>query len=243
MRQGIVICTWSGGRQWATLALKSLGHLYDKYPIYVVVNDAPNAPRDWIEYLQTRYSVLEIDGDHRELGAIKVITEYTDLDEFWLFQDTIEILNPRFIINSFQYEYNDWGFSYHKNPMQYYMGKWKTKILDKIDIPLPTSKLDSIEWEWRFYNFYRDLDNKKGLYVVDHKFNHNNKEANYIDNLFGEERLAVVGTFLIKRLSLAPSDNLTSLILGRDAPIGSLLTPEQIQEWKDSFKGTRAPVA
>jgi hypothetical protein len=224
MNQGIVVVTWSGGKNWAELCLKSLESLKERLPIYIVINDAPNANRVWINSLIPRYNVIEVGGDFRELGALKCIIERTDLDEFWLFQDSIEITDPSFIIESFYYDRI--SFSYSKNTFQYYIGKWRRDTLKMIEIPLPKTKLDAIGYEFRFGNFYRSLET--GIYIVDSDFDHENRETNYLETLFGEERLTVVGKYLNKRVSLAP-ENMIKMERVQ-------LTSEEIEQWKESYR-------
>lgn len=226
MKQGIVVCTWSGGKKWANLCLKSLEPLYGSYPIVVVINDAANASRFWIKQLMTRYSVVEIKDDLRELGAIAAITEYGDLDEFWLFQDSIEITDVSFIPDSFDFE--DYTFSYHKNYMQYYLGKWRKEVLKQIEIPLPSNKREAIEYEWRLFNLYRQVEDQNGIYIIDPTFNHEDRKKNYLETKFGEERLSIVGKHLIKRLSLHP-ENMVKL---ERIP----LTEEEIDWWMNSWE-------
>lgn len=235
MKQGIVVVTWSGGKDYANLCLESLFPLYGQFPFYVVINDANNTDPDWIEILKNFFNVILLDGDYREMGAIDVITNHTDLDEFWLIQDTIEITNPWFIWDSFT---NHAGKSctYCQNPMQYYLGKWQTSIIKKMQIPLPRTKEEAIYLEHEFYNMYRDIGNEENLLgdmiIYDSKFDHNNKEANYLEDIFGEKRLCIVGNSVIKRLSLSPEN----LVMEPDR---RPFTQTEYLEWLKSWKGVK----
>jgi hypothetical protein len=236
MKQGIVVVTWSGGAKWANLCLDSLSPLYGQYPFYVVVNDGKNAHPKWIEELTKYFNVVLLDGDHREMGAIKVITEHTDLDEFWLIQDSIQFINPSFIWDSFE-NHPGKTCTYCKNPMQYYLGKWQASIIRQMDnIPLPKTKEEAVYLEHEFYNMYRDKKNELDyqppeMIIYDSAFSHKNKEANYIEEILGEKRLSVVGIGLIKRLSLSPEN----LVIEPDR---RPFTEEEYLEWLGSFQGS-----
>lgn len=234
MNQGIVVVTWSGGKDYANLCLNSISSLYGFYPIYVVMNDAPNADPEWIDALKKFFNIILLDGDYREMGAIKVIAEHTDLDEFWLLQDSIEVLNTGFMWDSFV-KHPGKSCTYCKNPMQYYLGKWQTAIIKEMDnIPIPKNKEEAIYLEHEFYNMYRDTGEKLRILgtaiLYDGTFDHKNKEANYIEEIFGELRLCVVGKELIKRLSLSPEN----LVIEPDR---QPFTQEAYIEWLGSFKG------
>jgi hypothetical protein len=172
------------------------------------MNDAKNADPQWVNVLAKFFNVLLLDGDTRELGAIKAIVDHTDLDEFWFFQDTVEITNPSFIFQTLQ-EYSGVDTSYNKNHMQYYLGMWDANVLRKMEIPIPRNKQDAIDYEWKFGNDYAifkgGTDAPMGI-VIDPTFNHLSEENNYLSTMFGEERLSVVGRYLIKRISLAPEN-------------------------------------
>lgn len=230
MKQGIVVCTWSGGQNWADLCLDSLRPVYEHYPFYVVMNDAKNADPQWVNDLAKFFNVILLDGDTRELGAMKAIVDSTDLDEFWFFQDTVEITDPSFIFQTFK-ECSGIDTSYNKNHMQYYLGMWDANVLRKMEIPIPRNKQDAIDYEWRFGNAYaisKGGTNGPIWIGIDPTFNHLSEESNYLSMMFGEERLSVVGKYLIKRVSLAP-ENMIWIN-------GKPFTEDDIKYWKTKWK-------
>ena len=237
MNQGIVVCTWSGGKDWTWLCLNSLEPVYGKYPFYVIINDCENADKDFIEELNKYVNVILIKSDLREIGAFLSIVKNTNLDEFWFFQDTIEITDTSFIVRSFE-DFPDVTMSYMYNYMQYYLGKWKSDVIRKMDIQLPKeiSKLEAIEYELKFANSYAAKDFTKSPLAIDTLMGYNNHRCNYIDTVLGEERLAVVGKYLIKRLSIVKEN----MRYSRE----EFLSEEEVIKFKNSYRRMiYAPVA
>lgn len=228
MKQGIVVCTWSGGLNWASLCIESLIPIYKKYPFYLVVNDADNADKNWIAGMSNFMNVLLLKSDSRELGAIKSILKNTDLDEFWLFQDTVEILDTAFIEDTFINHQNK-SASYMLNFMQFYLGKWKTDVLRSMNIPHPKDKMEAIRYEHSFANAYMEADSGEKI-CIDPLIGYDNKRSNYIDTMFGEERFAVVGKFLIKRISVV-NENFRA-----DDGSNSFLPNEEIEKWRQKWR-------
>lgn len=203
MKQGIVVCTWKGGLHWAELCLDSLSPLEGMYDIYLAVNDYGSDITEQVSNPTWNYKInlLGIKGDYREIGAMKAVLDRTDLDEFWLFQDTVEITDPSFIVESFT-SYAGISCSYMNNFMQFYLGKWGTDLLRKIDITLPKTKMQAIKYEHTLANAYGSIVPPPGYTIIDPHFVYWNERTNYIDTLFDEDRFAVVGKYLIKRVSL-----------------------------------------
>lgn len=205
MKQGIVVCTWSGGINWANLCLISLIPFYEKYPIYVAINDYSNVDKTWVDALSENFTVIPVEGDYREVGAILAVTEQTDLDEFFFFQDSIEITDPGFIEFAFSFPETA---SYHSNPMQFYLGKWKTDVIKRMPkVPLPTNKEEAIKLETEFYNLYGVTAGTFRVLILDKEFSMSN-DSTYIETKFGEERICIRGHSLIKRFSLEGWENL-----------------------------------
>lgn len=204
MNQGIVVGTWSGGQKEANLCLNSLKPLYGKYPILVAINNFNEADPEWVESLSKYFPILEIYEDFRELGAIITATAHTNLDEFWFIQDTVEILDTSFIEMTFKV-FPGVTCSYHRNPMQYYLGKWRTSIIKQTPLfSFPKTKEEAIYLEWTYTNAYLETAKEpKGHLVVDLEFNLENWNANFLQKTFGEDRIGIVGRHLIKRLSIA----------------------------------------
>jgi hypothetical protein len=150
MKQGIVICSWSGGREWLDQCLKSLEGC--KYPITVIINDAGNADPHWIEAI--KHNVGLINEDTYEVGAIQA--GHQVYDEFFFLQDTCQIKNLEIFDIIFQ-EYKgksiQWGYKF-----QSYLGKFRKEILDQIEFPMVRTKTDAIANETDFLNKYLELD-------------------------------------------------------------------------------------
>lgn len=230
MRKGILVGTWSGGKDFANLCLNSLEPVRRDFPIIVGINDFHNADSDWVESLRHKYDIMEIYRDGYELAPIFGMANIPqiDIDEFWFFQDTIEITDCSFIPLSLQQD--GLSFSYCKQYMIFYLGKYRTETLKKMMAVEVRSKKDSMFWEWYFTRLYHYIDyDGRNSYVVDPELNIWDKDNNYIDTIFGEERLIIKGKYLIKRLGLT------------DFNIPNLLkdTDESFEVWKNTFSGGR----
>lgn len=234
MKQGIVVCTWSKGLHWANLCLDSLSPLIGKYPIYLAVNDVNSAVEQDLQMLQNlentyKVKLLGVADDSREVGAMQAVLLTTDLDEFWLFQDTVEIIDTTFITESFE-GYPDVTVSYAGNFMQFYLGKWQTNILCQLNLKAPKDKLEAIKYEHVLSNEY--VEKIGGYLTIDPVMSYKNR-GNYIDSLFDEERFAIVARYLIKRISLV-KENFRVEGLPIDNP--QYLTEEEIINWKKGWR-------
>jgi hypothetical protein len=205
MNKGIVVGTWHGGRNYATRCLNSLEPIYGQVPIYVVVNDWEKADPDWLEELKQRYAVLGVAYDGYELGAIFAANQITNLDEFWFFQDTIEITDCGFILETLNQE--GFSYSYGIKYMLFYLGKYRREVLSQMFTPKVNSKEDAMVWEWYFNHLYYYMDGGDGTtaLVVDGEIDVWNNE-NYTENLYGEDRLVIKGKYLLKRMSLTAAN-------------------------------------
>lgn len=223
LKQGIIVGTWSGGLKYADVCLDSLAPIKDKYPITIIVNDFKQTEEmeDWI-VSKDEYDTILIPRDSYELGAIKVARDMAGYDEFWFFQDTVEITDTSFIESSF-IDLPGYSVTYCTNYMQYYLGKYRTKTLKKVSIPTVTTKQEAIDWEWKFTAPYIKADGHPG-FIVDSSFDGQfptNSPKNYLEEFLGEERFVVIGKYLKKRLSLQVANGL---------PIHDL------ERWKDSWR-------
>lgn len=189
MNQGIVICTWSGGKEQLTVLLDSLKGT--TYPIVIVVNDAPNA--DWVNNLSSEYLVFRMPWDGYELGAMQVALRHTNLDEFVLLQDTFEILD----ITLFDRLFNDYpGQSVAYNPhFQMYLGKFRREALEKMEIPEVRNKADAVLQEEHFTKEYRAIET---TVVFNPAFIDNNFYDSW-EERWGRKNLVLKDQYLIKR--------------------------------------------
>lgn len=195
--QAIVVMTWSGGQKWAEHCLKSLKALeYSEYPIIVTINDALHVDKAWLKSLQDRYTVIPIEYDGYEVGAIKAVYEsLPEVEEFWTFQDSVYIKSPAFILESFT-KHKGISVSYSQQyPYECYLGKWLRSGLDLIEIPEVSSKKEAMLYEWKLAKTYLDPVQK---YVgIDPEWS-TTSARNSIEDVMGEERFLQDGIHLVK---------------------------------------------
>ena len=133
-----------------------------KQLIVIVTNDRNE---DWVKNLLssilTPYKILVYTNDYEnsefELGALRHAYENTDADEILLLQDTVEIKdNKLFDVVFFDYV----GKSVFINPQgQSYLNKYRREVLDKMVIPVVSTKMESIDQEGAFHRLYESYDN------------------------------------------------------------------------------------
>lgn len=191
-RKGIVVVGWSGGTDQLDLLLYSLRG-YHKYPIYIVMNDVRNAPLQWLLELHQNYNIIVTEDDRFECGALQAIMDTTDLDEWLLLQDTVEILNPYFIERMFDTE-GSVTFGPH---FEHYLGKFRREVLEKIVIPEVKTKWDAVQQEIHFLKAYMEADDK-GITTMFPDFTDKNFENN-TERRWGRVNLKLENRYLIKR--------------------------------------------
>jgi hypothetical protein len=186
MKQGILIVTWSGGKEQFTTLWNSFPKPC-KYPILVVVNDGTNA--SWI----TEFDVpcIRVPYDGFELGAMKIVLKFTDWDEFIVLQDTIEILDPAIfdiLFSNYPDKSVGYGFKF-----QSYLGKFRRVALEKMEIPEVHNKVISIAYETSFIDEYLKIEPT----VI---FNEGFADAQgYQEERWGRPNLVLKDRYLIKR--------------------------------------------
>jgi len=176
MKQVIVIGSTTRTKDWLQNCLNSFGN-YNKYPIIVVVND------DF------------------ELGKLKWVYENTDIDEFFLLHDTVEIKDTSLFDLAFNYE---GSFALSKQPVQMgmFLGKYRREILNKMIIPTTKTKMEAVMQECAFNQEYSILEAKMATIfkplvntdVFEEKFGRNNMvlENDYIKKYKGTWSLEMV---------------------------------------------------
>jgi hypothetical protein len=100
--------------------------------------------------------VLVIDCDGYEIGKIKWLLKYTQINEFVFLQDSIEIKDPSFLIEVLD---SPQSFSISNSPRLFgsYLGKYKRSVLEKMALPDIKTKEESVEYEMQFgadYSFF-----------------------------------------------------------------------------------------
>lgn len=176
MNKAIVIGSTTRTKNWLENCLSSFGK-YDKYPIIVVVND------DF------------------ELGKIKWIYDFTNLEEFFILHDTVEIKNTELFDLAFEYE-GSFALSNQPVPMGMFLGKYRRCVLDKMSIPITKTKMEAVLQECAFNQEYAKLETKMATIFnpivntdkFEEKFGRNNMilENDYIKKYKGTWTLEMV---------------------------------------------------
>lgn len=157
MRQGITICTWSGGQEGLENLLATLKGC--EYELLIWVNDGLNAKftlsQQWLDdylsgFVHPELYLSDIDG--YEIGAIYGTLEATDWDEFVFLQDTIEIKNLSVFDRMFK-EFEGRSVAYNPH-FQMYLGKFRRAILEGIPKPEVRNKIDAVSKESSFTQTY-----------------------------------------------------------------------------------------
>jgi len=204
VNKGIVICTWYGGQETLGVLLKSLEG-YTDYPIYVVINGYGKADKEWVNSIIRQVGGFRIIGnaqDGYELGAIKLALEFTNLDEFVLLQDTIEIINTdlfRILLEDYLDVSVSYGPYFHS-----YLGKFRREALNKIDIPCVSDKIEAVRNEADFTNLYRDIERVE---VFNPSFT---DTIGTFEEMFGRTNLVLKDSYIIKRKGTWNSSQLYS---------------------------------
>lgn len=124
MKQAVVISTSPGRAQWVNDCLSSLS-----VPAIVVSTN------------------------NYELGAIKWVYENTNIDRFILLQDSIVIRNNDLLMSIFDTEGSS-CLMCTPQCLGSYLGLYERHILDQLDIPVVSGKIESIEYETKWTRQY-----------------------------------------------------------------------------------------
>ena len=198
LKQGIGIVTWYGGEESFLTLINSIP-VSCPYPICIVVNGSDKA--GWVDEWTSTYGrdnalLVKVPYDGYELGAIKIILEVTDWDEFIFLQDTIEIIDP----SIFKKLFDDFpGESVCYNGVfQMYLGKFRREVLEQMEFPLIENKLAAIMHEYEFAKAYSDIDSPRVFNPLfnDEVFIHD--PDNY-EQRWGRLNLVLRDNYIIKR--------------------------------------------
>lgn len=163
MYKAIVICTTPNTEKWLNNLMSTL-HGYSNYPI-VVLSD--------FTY---------------ELGKINFIHKHTDITEFFLLQDSIEIKDPSIFDKGFNFS----GSVAWDAGLKSYLGKYRRIILDQCHIPLPKTKMDTVVFEETFNMEY--LSKEKNGWTLHEDFCHSDK----FEEKFGRLNMILEDQYLKK---------------------------------------------
>jgi hypothetical protein len=128
-----------------------------------------------------------------ELGKIKWIFNNTKIERFMFLQDSVVIKNQ----NLFDLLLKDKGsIALTNDPCMYgmYLGVYERHILEKIEIPIPKTKAESIAYELSWTDNYCKVARNVRLAFTDFSDSRSTRKQ----VLFGRENLVLENDFLIK---------------------------------------------
>lgn len=160
----------------------------------IVIATTPGR-QDWLKQCLNSISkpVLVLSDFTFELGKINWIFNNTKIDRFMFLQDSIIIKDEKI----FELLYEDKGsIALTNDPCMYgmYMGVYERQILEKIDIPIPKSKAESIQYELTWTDAYCKAARNVRLAFTDLT----DSRAKRKEVIFGRENLVLENDFLIK---------------------------------------------
>jgi hypothetical protein len=128
-----------------------------------------------------------------ELGKINWIFNNTKIERFMFLQDSVVIKNQ----NLFDLLLKDKGsIALTNDPCMYgmYLGVYERHILEKIEIPIPKTKTESIAYELSWTDNYCKAARNVRLAFIDFSDSRSTRKQ----VLFGRENLVLENDFLIK---------------------------------------------
>lgn len=160
----------------------------------IVVATTPGR-QDWLAQCLASINkpVLVISNFTFELGKINWIVENTKIERFMFLQDSVVIKDEKI----FELLYNDKGsIALTNDPCMYgmYMGIYERKFLEQIQIPIPKSKAESIQYELTWTETYCRAARNVRLAFTDLT----DSKAKRKEVVFGRENLVLENDFLIK---------------------------------------------
>lgn len=192
MNQGIVIVTHPSNIKFLQKLIKSLKG-YDEYPKYVVVNgetkSIPNNRFGYYDLLSDEYHVIFTNKEGFEVGALKKIYDFTNLDEFILLQDSVEIKDTSLFKKVFE-EHKGISVGINKN-FHSYLAKYTREALDKTGFPEVNSKKESIKAETHWHKEYKE---QNPHIILDPNFNDSNK----FKTINGDKCMVITNNYLTK---------------------------------------------
>ena len=160
----------------------------------IVIATTPGR-QDWLKQCLNSISkpVLVLSDFTFELGKINWIFNNTKIDRFMFLQDSIIIKDEKI----FELLYEDKGsIALTNDPCMYgmYMGVYERHVLEKVDIPIPKSKAESIQYELTWTDAYCKAARNVRLAFTDLT----DSRAKRKEVIFGRENLVLENDFLIK---------------------------------------------
>lgn len=160
----------------------------------IVIATTPGR-QEWLKQCLNSISkpVLVLSDFTFELGKINWIFNNTKIDRFMFLQDSIIIKDEKI----FELLYEDKGsIALTNDPCMYgmYMGIYERHVLEKVDIPIPKSKAESIQYELTWTDAYCKAARNVRLAFTDLT----DSRAKRKEVIFGRENLVLENDFLIK---------------------------------------------
>ena len=160
----------------------------------IVIATTPGREQ-WLQQCLTSIEqpVLVLSDFTFELGKINWIFNNTKIDRFMFLQDSVVIKNE----SLFDLLFKDKGsISLTNDPCMYgmYLGVYERQILEKIEIPVPKTKAESIAYELSWTDNYCKAARNVRLAFTD--FSDSRSKRKQV--LFGRENLVLENDFLIK---------------------------------------------
>lgn len=160
----------------------------------IVIATTPGR-QDWLKQCLDSISkpVLVLSDFTFELGKINWIFNNTKINRFMFLQDSIIIKDEKI----FELLYEDKGsIALTNDPCMYgmYMGVYERHVLEKVDIPIPKSKAESIQYELTWTDAYCKAARNVRLAFTDLT----DSRAKRKEVIFGRENLVLENDFLIK---------------------------------------------
>lgn len=160
----------------------------------IVVGTTPGREQ-WLKQClaSIEHPVLVLSDFTFELGKIKWIFDNTTIERFMFLQDSVVIKNQ----NLFDLLFQDKGsIALTNDPSVYgmYLGIYEREHLAKIDIPIPKSKKEAIEFEMSWTATYCQAAKNVRIALPDLA----DRNAVKKEIVFGRENLVLENDFLIK---------------------------------------------
>lgn len=137
------------------------------------------------------FPVLVVVNDDFEVGKILHTLKYTDLDEFFLLHDTVEIKDPSFFKLAFETE-GSVSLCLEPTTFGMFLGKYRRKILETMDIKPTLTKKDAVIAEMSFNQDYCSREPK--MTVLFPEF----RNSNVFVDKFGRKNMLLENEYLRK---------------------------------------------
>ena len=103
----------------------------------------------------TRYPIIVLNQYSYELGKVRWVLENTDLDEFILLQDSVEVKDLSLLDRAFDHS---GSVSFATQPFFMYLGKYTRKALKASGVPQVDTKTQAVKYEREWGKRYFDSD-------------------------------------------------------------------------------------